>query len=638
MRRTLTHVARTGLRRGVVVAASTALAAGGVGVLGGVVAPVGAASAATCAPAGSTGLTAALVATTGQNISGQTLNAAGCDVGIFVGPGVTGVTITHETVTGANDHGIFAVDTSGLQISQSTVTGNGVAPNKAIAENKAIELVGVSGSSITGNTVTANTADGGIGIADNGPLNPGAPNPGGAPTASTNDTVSGNHSDGNFGGCGIVIAAYNPGGGISFVTVTGNNVAGTVGKFGPHGPVIGGIVVAADTPATSVSNVSVQGNTITGSFIPGIVVHSNAPKDGVSGVTLKSNTLSLDDWGAVDGPPQPAGIVVAASQIPAPVTPTLTGTTIQGNTISQEFYGAWLAGASATTIAGNTVSTFPKGSAVFNVPTPGSGYWLSAADGGVFNYGQAGFYGSTGGVKLNAPIVGLAPSPDQGGYWEVAKDGGVFNFGDAGFYGSTGGMKLNAPIVGMAATPYGVAQPPASPATTGKGYWLVASDGGVFSFGDAKFQGSTGGVKLVKPIVGMAAAPDGLGYWLVASDGGVFSFGSAKFEGSTGGMKLNAPIVGISATPDGHGYWLVASDGGVFSFGDAKFYGSTGGMKLNAPIVGISATPDGHGYRLVAADGGVFSFGDAKFLGSTGGAHLVQPVVGMATVGATPAA
>ena len=78
------------------------------------------------------------------------------------------------------------------------------------------------------------------------------------------------------------------------------------------------------------------------------------------------------------------------------------------------------------------------------------------------------------------------------------------------------------------------------------------------------------------------------GYWLVASDGGVFSFGDASFYGSTGAMTLNKPIVAAMATPDGKGYWLVASDGGVFSFGDASYYGSTGGMTLNKPIVGVA--------------------------------------------------
>jgi ribosomal protein L24E len=74
--------------------------------------------------------------------------------------------------------------------------------------------------------------------------------------------------------------------------------------------------------------------------------------------------------------------------------------------------------------------------------------------------------------------------------------------------------------------------------------------------------------------VGMAATPDGRGYWLVASDGGIFAFGDAGFYGSTGAMHLNQPIVGMTATPDGRGYWLVASDGGIFAFGDAAFYGS----------------------------------------------------------------
>ncbi len=81
----------------------------------------------------------------------------------------------------------------------------------------------------------------------------------------------------------------------------------------------------------------------------------------------------------------------------------------------------------------------------------------------------------------------------------------------------------------------------------------------------------------------------GKGYWLVAADGGIFSYGDATFYGSTGGMHLNQPIVGMAATPDGGGYWLVAADGGIFSYGDATFYGSTGGMHLNQPIVGMAA-------------------------------------------------
>ena len=81
------------------------------------------------------------------------------------------------------------------------------------------------------------------------------------------------------------------------------------------------------------------------------------------------------------------------------------------------------------------------------------------------------------------------------------------------------------------------------------------------------------------------------GYWLVASDGGVFTFGAAQFHGSAGSLHLNAPIVGMAPTPTGHGYWLVASDGGIFSFGDAAFHGSTGAMRLNRPVIGMTGAP-----------------------------------------------
>ena len=204
------------------------------------------------------------------------------------------------------------------------------------------------------------------------------------------------------------------------------------------------------------------------------------------------------------------------------------------------------------------------------------------------------------------------------GYWTAAADGGVFSFGLAKFLGSMGGLPLDRPIVGLAATP------------SGNGYWLVASDGGIFSFGDARFFGSTGGTPLDKPVVGMAPTPSGNGYWLVASDGGIFSYGDARFFGSTGGTPLDKPVVGMAPTQSGNGYWLVASDGGIFSFGDAGFHGSTGGTPLDSPVVGMAAMPGGDGYRLVAADGGVFSFGDAPFLGSVGGIPLASPVVGMA--------
>ncbi|HEV3364868.1 MAG TPA: hypothetical protein VG795_12165, partial [Acidimicrobiia bacterium] len=197
-----------------------------------------------------------------------------------------------------------------------------------------------------------------------------------------------------------------------------------------------------------------------------------------------------------------------------------------------------------------------------------------------------------------------ATARPEGGYRLVATDGGIFAFGDAPFLGSTGGVVLNRPIVGTAPTP------------SRRGYWLVAADGGVFTFGDAAFLGSTGGRRLNQPIVGMTATPSGRGYWLVAADGGIFSFGDARFFGSTGAMRLQRPIVGMAATPTGAGYWLVAADGGIFAFGDAAFFGSAGGLRLVRPVVGMAGTPSGRGYWLLASDGGIFAFGDAPYLGA----------------------
>jgi hypothetical protein len=221
--------------------------------------------------------------------------------------------------------------------------------------------------------------------------------------------------------------------------------------------------------------------------------------------------------------------------------------------------------------------------------------------------------------------------PARTGYWLVASDGGIFPFGDAinHSYGSTGNIRLNQPIVDMV------------PTATGNGYWMVASDGGIFPFGDAIHHsyGSTGNIRLNQPIVGMAATVSGNGYWLVASDGGIFPFGDALQHsyGSTGNIRLNQPIIGMTRTATGNGYWLVASDGGIFPFGDAvqHSYGSTGGTRLNKPIVGMAAMTGGNGYWLVASDGGIFPFGEAihHSYGSTGNIRLNQPIVGMANTG-----
>ena len=180
--------------------------------------------------------------------------------------------------------------------------------------------------------------------------------------------------------------------------------------------------------------------------------------------------------------------------------------------------------------------------------TPQGGYFEVASDGGLFAFGPgATFAGSMGGKPLTRPVVGMAETP-QGGYYEGASDGGLFSFGPgAAFAGSMGGQSLNRPVVGMAVNPTG-------------GYYELASDGGIFAFG-APFHGSTGCLSLARPILAMVASPDtgsvgsgtacGFtdpqapgGYQFVASDGGVFSFGNATYAGSLAGTGVN-DVVGL---------------------------------------------------------------------------------------------
>jgi hypothetical protein len=71
----------------------------------------------------------------------------------------------------------------------------------------------------------------------------------------------------------------------------------------------------------------------------------------------------------------------------------------------------------------------------------------------------------------------MASTPSGQGYWLVAADGGVFNYGDAPFLGSLGDHPPDLPVVSMA------------PTQTGRGYWLLGADGGIFSLGDARFHG-----------------------------------------------------------------------------------------------------------------------------------------------------
>ena len=413
--------------------------------------------------------------------------------------------------------------------------------------------------------------------------------------------------------------------------VTPPSATGMV-KFKSGSTVLGTESVSGGVASLQTTALPVGSDALIAVFTPSTGEYSGS--SGTSSFTVRAITPTTTALSATPSSPQTYGTAVTLtakvnpSSAPGTVQFSAGGTNI-GNPVT---VSGGLASVTTTTLppGASTLSAVftptagsgfggSTGTATFTVSGhSGTGYWLVASDGGIFAYGTAQFYGSMGGQPLNAPIVGIATTPDGKGYWEVASDGGIFAFGDAVFYGSEGGQPLNAPIIAIAATP------------DGKGYWEVASDGGIFAFGDAVFYGSEGGQPLNKPIVGMAPTPDGKGYWEVATDGGIFSFGDAAFHGSTGSLTLVQPVVGMVPTPDGQGYWLSAADGGLFAFGDAAFYGSVPADNVHVTnVVGITATPDGKGYWEVASDGGIYAFGDAVFYGSMGGKPLNKPIVGM---------
>jgi hypothetical protein len=225
--------------------------------------------------------------------------------------------------------------------------------------------------------------------------------------------------------------------------------------------------------------------------------------------------------------------------------------------------------------------------------------------------------GSTTLVVAGSSSPPPPPPSSPHGYWLVGSDGGIFTFGSAQFHGSTGQLKLNRPVVGI------------TPTVDHEGYWLNASDGGVFAFGDTQFYGSIPGHglspagsgaphSLNAPIVGMVPSYNDRGYFMVGSDGGVFAFGDAKYEGSCPGIGgCSGTAVSVMPDASGNGYWLVTRSGDIYAFGDAVNHGEPGPQ--SSPITSAVRTPDGGGYWVLDANGQVFSYGDATNYGNADG-------------------
>lgn len=303
------------------------------------------------APAGGTGLTTAVVATSGQTITGN-IDATGFDIGIYIGPGVTNVMVNSATVSGANDEGILVQDTSGIVISNSTIENNGNTGNThggtgpgQLSEDKGIVLAGTVNCQVMNNIVQDN-GHGGISVLDDGPNTTFALNPVTVtPIAGTGNTISGNLVQRNAGDCGIVVAAKNPGGGVYNNIVSNNTVTGGwSGIPGSSIPYIGGIIIAGGAFGPVVVNDTVvQNNTVTGGLIPGISLHAFGPGT-MTGTELTGNVLSGNGQGELSG--NTTGIEIFA----VPNVGVITQTQVVSDTISSDYYGIWHSGDTYTKI------------------------------------------------------------------------------------------------------------------------------------------------------------------------------------------------------------------------------------------------------------------------------------------------
>jgi hypothetical protein len=355
-----------------------------------------------------------------------------------------------------------------------------------------------------------------------------------------------------------------------------------------------------------------------------------------SATALPASTTPYEVTGSYPGD---ANFTAASETVPLSVFPATSSTTLSVSSPTTAFGNESAVRISATVTSGTSGS--PTGSIAVqnngttactinltaNSPNTATGS-CSLSDTGLSlgshsltaNYPGDGNYQAS----ISAAHSLVITNQTDHGYWLVGADGGIFSFGSAQFHGSTGSLKLQRPVVGI------------TPTSDRQGYWLEGSDGGVFAFGDAGFYGSLPGLgfapagsagsapKLSAPIVGMVPSADGGGYFMVSSVGGVFAFGDAQFVGSCpgiGGCQGSAVAVVPDAT--GLGYWIAMSNGNVYSFGDAPYLGAPGSQ--GSPVTAAVRTPDGGGYWILLADGTVYNYGDAEYLGGASGLGGFNP-------------
>ena len=234
----------------------------------------------------------------------------------------------------------------------------------------------------------------------------------------------------------------------------------------------------------------------------------------------------------------------------------------------------------------------------FSTPK-GQGFWITYADGGVTPVGTAHDFGNSSSLRLVGPMQGGASTPKGDGYWLVGWDGGIFTHGGAHFYGSMGGHVLNQPVFSMT--------PTRRDAATGWSRATAASSRSATRTSTAP----AGHLPLNQPVTGITRSPSGRGYRMVAADGGIFSFGDApvlRKHAGQGHSRLRRRRHGTHARQQG---LLDRAPRRL----DVRIRQRALLRQLHhvhvRPVTGIFSNPTAPGYRLVTENGATIPFGAA---------------------------
>jgi|TARA_B110000438_G_scaffold226431_1_gene220635 hypothetical protein len=283
----------------------------------------------------------------------------------------------------------------------------------------------------------------------------------------------------------------------------------------------------------------------------------------------------------------------------------------------------WLLDAKSTQCPGDSVGAL-------------EGYWLLEETGRVHAFGDAEVFGDVVLAK-GRKAVDIEASKSGFGYW-ILDDGGTFHkFGDAGLIPSADLSSLKTKY-DFGISPSGPEKIVSSiPTSSGQGAYVFTSIGRVIRTGDAVALTDSAGredllwiEQLNAPIVDARITADRSGYWLLAEDGGIFTFGNAGFVGAVPEKPradwIDEKIVSFAPDKDGEGYVVVAASGKAWFFAHPirpqlqdVIESAFGTRTLNQPIALVKERRCG-GYIMVASDGGVFAtpMSDCGFQGSLG--------------------